>query len=79
MTLRFEKQDYFSWIFNPYFSSEWKVFTLSLQETKEETLKKLFVGGLSRDTTDDQFRDYFAQFGNVTDHIVIKDGGGISK
>ena len=50
-----------------------------LQETKEETLKKLFVGGLSRDTTDDQFRDYFMQFGNVTDHIVIKDGGGISK
>jgi RNA recognition motif-containing protein len=50
-----------------------------LQETKEETLKKLFVGGLSRETTDDQFRDYFMQFGNVTDHIVIKDGGGISK
>lgn len=48
-------------------------------ETKEETLKKLFVGGLSRETTDDQFRDYFTQFGNVTDHIVIKDGGGISK
>ena len=57
------------------------VFTNSspFQETKEETLKKLFVGGLSRDTTDDQFRDYFAQFGNVTDHIVIKDGDGISK
>jgi len=45
----------------------------------EDTSKKIFVGGLSRDTSDDNFNGYFSQFGKVTDFIVIKDQGGVSK
>ncbi|TNF36225.1 MAG: RNA-binding protein, partial [Deltaproteobacteria bacterium] len=35
--------------------------------------KKLFVGGLSWDTTDDSLRAAFAQFGEVTEARVILD------
>ena len=35
--------------------------------------KKLFVGGLSWDTTDASLRDAFSQFGEVTDAKVITD------
>ena len=35
--------------------------------------KKLFVGGLSWNTTDDGLRDAFAAFGEVTDAKVITD------
>ena len=34
---------------------------------------KLFVGGLSWQTTPDKLRDYFGQFGTVTDVLVMKD------
>lgn len=34
---------------------------------------KLFVGGLSWQTTPEKLRDYFGQFGNVTDVLVMKD------
>ncbi|MDP4010137.1 MAG: RNA-binding protein [Candidatus Shapirobacteria bacterium] len=36
-------------------------------------VKKLYVGGLSWDTTDDSLRAAFAQAGNVVSAIVIKD------
>jgi cold-inducible RNA-binding protein len=40
----------------------------------ESTLsKKLFVGGLSWDTTDDSLRTAFQEFGPVTDAKVITD------
>lgn len=35
--------------------------------------KRLFVGGLSYNITDDQLRDLFAKFGNVIDCKVIFD------
>ena len=35
--------------------------------------KKLFVGGLSWNTTDDGLHDAFAQFGEVTEAKVITD------
>lgn len=35
--------------------------------------KKIFVGGLSWDTTNDGFRQAFAQFGNIEDAIIITD------
>lgn len=34
---------------------------------------KLFVGGLSWQTTPEKLRDYFSQFGAVTDVLVMKD------
>ncbi len=34
---------------------------------------KLFVGGLSWQTTPEKLRDYFGQFGTVTDVLVMKD------
>ncbi|CAB3400562.1 unnamed protein product [Caenorhabditis bovis] len=36
-------------------------------------LRKLFIGGLSHDTTDEQLGNYFAQWGPVIDAIVIRD------
>jgi len=35
--------------------------------------KKLYVGGLSYDTTDDQLREAFAKFGTVESAKVIRD------
>jgi len=35
--------------------------------------RKLYVGGLSYDTTDDQLREAFAKFGAVESATVIKD------
>ncbi|GAN02235.1 hypothetical protein MAM1_0019d01676 [Mucor ambiguus] len=34
---------------------------------------KLFIGGLSWNTTDDSLRASFEEFGEVTDAIVIRD------
>jgi RNA recognition motif-containing protein len=34
---------------------------------------KLFVGGLSWQTTPEKLREYFGQFGAVTDVLVMKD------
>lgn len=34
---------------------------------------KLFVGGLSWDTTDDKLREFFSQFGTVVSATVITD------
>lgn len=34
---------------------------------------KLFVGGLSWQTTPEKLREYFGQFGTVTDVLVMKD------
>merc|ERR1719464_738726 len=34
---------------------------------------KLFVGGLSWQTSQDKLREYIGQFGNVTDVLVMKD------
>eukprot|EP00029_Vermamoeba_vermiformis_P005305 TRINITY_DN1804_c0_g1_i1.p1 TRINITY_DN1804_c0_g1~~TRINITY_DN1804_c0_g1_i1.p1 ORF type:complete len:293 (-),score=69.65 TRINITY_DN1804_c0_g1_i1:110-988(-) len=35
--------------------------------------KKIFVGGVPSSVSDDEFRDYFAQFGTVTDAQIMKD------
>ncbi|VDN34668.1 unnamed protein product [Gongylonema pulchrum] len=36
-------------------------------------LRKLFIGGLSHETTDEQLRQYYSQWGTVVDCIVIRD------
>lgn len=38
-----------------------------------EAMRKMFVGGLNRDTTEDTFFGYFGQFGNMVDKVIIKD------
>lgn len=38
-----------------------------------EQLRKLFIGGLSFETTDDSLRAYFEQWGALTDCVVMKD------
>ncbi|KAL6572560.1 hypothetical protein OROMI_013518 [Orobanche minor] len=35
--------------------------------------KKIFVGGLSANLTEDEFRSYFAQFGRIIDVVVMHD------
>ena len=34
--------------------------------------RKLFVGGLDYETTDNELRDYFEQFGELTDYVVMR-------
>uniref|UniRef100_A0A915DQM7 RRM domain-containing protein n=1 Tax=Ditylenchus dipsaci TaxID=166011 RepID=A0A915DQM7_9BILA len=36
-------------------------------------LRKLFIGGLNHETTDEQLKDYYSQWGTVVDCIVIRD------
>lgn len=39
----------------------------------KEGLRKIFVGGLNRTTTDDVFKGYFEKFGTVIDFVIVKD------
>jgi len=41
--------------------------------------KKIFVGGLSKDTTNDEFKKYFEQFGAVSEATVMTDQHGVSR
>lgn len=45
----------------------------STPSSSDSSPGKLFVGGLSWQTTPEKLRDYFGQFGNVTDVLVMKD------
>ncbi|XP_075898258.1 heterogeneous nuclear ribonucleoprotein A1-like [Nelusetta ayraudi] len=38
-----------------------------------EQLRKLFIGGLSFETTDESLRDHFEQWGSLTDCVVMRD------
>lgn len=40
---------------------------------EKEALRKLFAGGLDRNTTDETFRQHFEQFGTIVDLVIIKD------
>lgn len=42
-------------------------------QTTEDPLKKLFVGGLNRSTPDETLRSYFESYGEMTDCVVIRD------
>mgnify|MGYP002775054269 CR=1 FL=1 len=35
--------------------------------------KKIFVGGLATSVTEEDFRNYFSEFGNITDVVVMYD------
>jgi|UniRef100_A0AC35F858 heterogeneous nuclear ribonucleoprotein A1/A3 len=36
-------------------------------------MRKLFIGGLTHETTDEQLRGYYSQFGQIVDCIIIRD------
>ena len=45
------------------------------EDTREcEAMRKIFVGGLSKETTDEAFLEYFSKFGTTVDNIVMRDG-----
>lgn len=39
---------------------------------EREEMRKMFVGGLDKETTDDEFKALFSTFGEVTDFIIIR-------
>lgn len=49
----------------------WFVFFSQGHDPKEpEQLRKLFIGGLSFETTDDSLREHFEKWGTLTDCVV---------
>ncbi|CAK0784243.1 hypothetical protein CVIRNUC_007447 [Coccomyxa viridis] len=45
----------------------------SLPQSQKPKLRKLFVGGLAPETTEDDFREYFGQFGEITEAQIMQD------
>lgn len=41
--------------------------------TQGDDIGKIFVGGLSHDTTEDSLKNYFSRFGEVSDVVVMRD------
>ena len=39
-----------------------------------EQFRKVFIGGLSYKTDDDTLKAYFEKYGDLVDHVVMKDG-----
>lgn len=52
---------------------------MATQTDSDERLKKLFVGGLKRDTSDDTLRGYFEPYGELSDCVVIRDANKASR
>jgi len=47
---------------------------VSEDDTREcEAMRKMFVGGLARSTSEDSFFNYFGQFGEMVDKVIITD------
>lgn len=47
------------------------LFTLQDQSKEPEQLRKLFIGGLSFETTEESLRAHFEQWGTLTDCVVL--------
>ncbi|KAK9272969.1 hypothetical protein L1049_003349 [Liquidambar formosana] len=41
--------------------------------SKDFKTKKIFVGGIPAAVTDDEFKDFFSEFGEVKDHMIMRD------
>uniref|UniRef100_A0A3B3U1X2 Heteroous nuclear ribonucleoprotein A3 n=1 Tax=Poecilia latipinna TaxID=48699 RepID=A0A3B3U1X2_9TELE len=52
--------------------SLWSI-TLLTHKKKPEQLRKLFIGGLSFETTEESLRAHFEQWGSLTDCVVMRD------
>lgn len=55
--------------------SELKNASLATDMSQPENTK-MFVGGLSWETTLETFTDYFKTYGEITDSVIMKDGSG---
>lgn len=57
-----------------FIQSEYEENAENVEDSREcEAMRKMFVGGINRETTDEVFFDYFSQFGNMTDKVIIRD------
>ncbi|EPE05654.1 nuclear polyadenylated rna-binding protein [Ophiostoma piceae UAMH 11346] len=45
----------------------------AIPRDEQERTSKIFVGGVSQETTDQEFKEYFAQFGRVVDATLMMD------
>ncbi|RSL47593.1 hypothetical protein CEP53_009877 [Fusarium sp. AF-6] len=45
----------------------------AIPRDEQEKTSKIFVGGVSQETTDQEFKEYFAQFGRVVDATLMMD------
>jgi len=45
----------------------------AIPRDEQEKTSKIFVGGVSQDTTDQEFRNFFSQFGRVVDATLMMD------
>ena len=46
---------------------------MTIVQQRDTTYTKLFVGGLPYHTTDQSLREYFRQFGDIEEAVVITD------
>ena len=46
---------------------------MSMQETEPEQLRKLFIGGLSYETTEENLKAHFEKWGEIVDCVVMRD------
>ena len=47
---------------------------MAQEDSREcEAMRKIFVGGLNRSTTQETFFDYFGQYGNMVDKVIMTD------
>ena len=49
------------------------ILEINKQTHHSSTYSKLFIGGLSFDTTDDKLRAFFKKYGAVSDAVVMRD------
>jgi len=45
---------------------------LPINPDHPEIARKMFVGGISNEVTDEEFKSHFAQYGVVADHVIIR-------
>lgn len=53
--------------------------TYELDTRTAETLRKIFIGGLNENTSDETLKGYFGQYGDIADAVVIKDAAKASR
>ena len=51
----------------------WKSVPMRRQQKEAEQIRKLFIGGLSFQTTEESLRKYYQQWGELTDCVVLRD------